>query len=116
MRRRFRSSRCPFTCDLCYVDRSECLKCERRARSGQRTLPELASKPVASNPAPLGEFCRECGEAVSTGSTLWFVCPVDGAWRSPSDRCRFVEWARGVDKVAGGKLMEVDAEYARRVT
>jgi len=126
MKRRFRSARCPFTTELCYLDRSLCAKCERRVRSGQKTLFECASKPVAGKRyegkvgrrwrkpsralesvglppvkpiafptpktpdlAPRAGLCRECGEAVSTGSTLWFVCPLDGAWRSPGDPCRF---------------------------
>lgn len=33
------------------------------------------------------KFCRDCGRAISTGSQIWFECPIDKRWRTVSDVC-----------------------------
>jgi hypothetical protein len=35
--------------------------------------------------------CMRCGECVCTGSSLWYVCPLDRSWRGPWDKCRYIE-------------------------
>jgi len=34
--------------------------------------------------------CLRCGECVCTGSSLWYVCPVDRSWRGPWDKCKYI--------------------------
>lgn len=33
------------------------------------------------------ELCKNCGKARETGSLIFFECPINGAWKSNSDRC-----------------------------
>jgi len=118
--RRFRTARCPFNpAETCYRDRNQCATCDRRIRSGQRLLSEYAPKPLINErgikfqtgqfnawpninewatdsqgitvQVPSSGLCRECGRETSTGSQLFFICPVDGSWRSINDKCKFVE-------------------------
>jgi len=35
--------------------------------------------------------CMRCGVGVCTGSSLWYVCPLDGSWRGPWDKCKYIE-------------------------
>jgi hypothetical protein len=35
--------------------------------------------------------CMCCGVGVCTGSSLWYVCPVDGSWRTAWDKCKYIE-------------------------
>ena len=96
-----------------------CVECEVFRRVGQRTLMEYVPKPLINEcgtksqtgqfnarsningratdnqgitiQVPSSGLCRECGRETSTGSQLWYVCPVDGSWRSINDKCKFVE-------------------------
>lgn len=40
----------------------------------------------SSNKQPF-KFCRDCGKARETGSLIFYECPLDGAWKSTTDRC-----------------------------
>jgi hypothetical protein len=35
--------------------------------------------------------CMRCGVSVCTGSSLWYVCPLDRSWRGPWDKCKYIE-------------------------
>jgi heterodisulfide reductase subunit C len=35
--------------------------------------------------------CMRCGVGVCTGSSLWYVCPVDRSWRTAWDKCKYIE-------------------------
>jgi len=85
-----------------------CVECEIFRQVGQRTLMEYVPKPFINEcgtksetehgypadivlPISTSGLCRECGREASTGSQLFFICPVDGSWRSINDKCKFVE-------------------------
>jgi heterodisulfide reductase subunit C len=50
---------------------------ESRFKSGGRTKPF--------------DGCLRCGVGVCTGSSLWYVCPVDRSWRTAWDKCKYIE-------------------------
>jgi len=33
------------------------------------------------------KFCRDCGRGISTGSLIFFECPVDEKWKTDSAWC-----------------------------
>lgn len=32
-------------------------------------------------------YCSDCGKPHETGSLIFFECPLNGSWKSASDRC-----------------------------
>ena len=96
-----------------------CVECEVFRQIGQRTLMEYVPKPLINEggtesqtgqfnarsningratdsqgitvQVPSSGLCRECGRETSTGSQLFFICPLDGSWRAISDKCKFIE-------------------------
>ena len=110
-----------------------CVECEVFRQVGQRTLMEYVPKPLINGrgtksetehgypadivlPIPSSGLCCECGRETSTGSQLFFICPVDGSWRSIDDKCKFVEsFEKAYRRKPTAKELRAYIQYAKAV-
>ena len=71
-------------CDCCV------LCCQRhQCRDICPTAKKLLEKPEwkGKHYSWESDLCRECGKPRETGSQIFYECPIDGRWRSTTDRC-----------------------------
>jgi len=69
----------------------------------QASLDEFLQARAEFNFSKPFDGCMHCGVSVCTGSSLWYVCPVDRNWRNPWDKCKYIE---SFTKTYGGKPNE----------